>query len=391
MRIFSSLSHYNFRLYFLGQALSLVGIWMQGTAVSWLVWRLTHSPQWLGAVGFAAQIPILVFGLFAGVVVDRVYRWRLIVIIQLLAMIQAILLSFFTITGFISAPILLALSFLLGVIFAFDYPSRQAFLMDMAGRGDIQNAIALNSSIVHASRVGGPAIAGFVILKYGEGACFVLNAVSFVFVLIGLLMMKREELCPQSFESGESVFGSIIAALKYVWNSENIRRPLILVGILSIAATQYVVLLPQLIGERFLGGARELGLAMSFAGLGALFGAAYFAYRKKTDGLYRIVKHSLSVAGIMLVIISVVPTFVSAIPFFMVLGLATFLVVAGAHTIVQTEITGDLRGRVMSIFTISFFGLAPAGSIIAGLAASKIGVAFVIAIGGLICLLVPKK
>lgn len=391
MRFFSSLAHRNFRLYFFGQAMSLVGVWMQGTAVSWLVWRLTESPKWLGMVGFAAQIPILIFGLFAGVVIDRFSRWKLIVIIQVLAMIQALLLAAFTLTGMINAPLIFALSLFLGTIFAFDYPSRQAFLMDMAGKCDIQNAIALNSSIVHASRVAGPAIAGFIISRYNEGACFAINALSFIFVLTSLLMMNRDELCPQTIEIGNSMFNSIKEALKYVWRTENIRRPLILVGVLSLSAMQYVVLLPQLVSERFSGGSRELGLAMSSAGLGALFGAAYFAYRRKTDGLYNIVKHSLSSAGIMLIIISVIPTFNVAVPFFILLGLSTFLVVAGSHTIVQTEVESSLRGRVMSIFTISFFGLSPIGSMVAGLASAKLGVAFVIAVGGLICLLMPKK
>src|SRR3989338_7691517 len=183
MRLFSSFKHYNFRLYFTGQALSLLGIWMQGTAVSWLTWKLTSSPRWLGAVAFASQIPILIFGLFAGVVADRVKRLRLIVVIQIFAMFQAVILAFLTLTGQINAPLIFFLSLFLGVVFAFDYPARQSFLMDMVGRDDITNAVALNSSIVHGARVLGPVAAGLIIAAFGEGVCFSVNSVSFLFFL----------------------------------------------------------------------------------------------------------------------------------------------------------------------------------------------------------------
>ncbi|OGQ50063.1 MAG: hypothetical protein A3I09_00935 [Deltaproteobacteria bacterium RIFCSPLOWO2_02_FULL_47_10] len=387
MRLFSSFKHYNFRLYFTGQALSLLGIWMQGTAVSWLTWKLTSSPRWLGAVAFASQIPILIFGLFAGVVADRVKRLRLIVVIQIFAMFQAVILAFLTLTGQINAPLIFFLSLFLGVVFAFDYPARQSFLMDMVGRDNIGNAVALNSSIVHGARVMGPVVAGLIAAHFGEGMCFAVNAISFIFVLAALLMMKRNELYPQVMESHGSVNCSIKEGLRFVWNTREIRRPLKLMAIFSLAGMVYVALLPQIIGERFGGTARELGFAMSSAGFGALSGAVYLAVRKGTCGLYKIIRFFLGLAGVGSILVSVSPNLYFLIPALVITGLSGFMVVAGTNTIMQTTSPPEYRGRIMSIFTVAFFGLMPVGSLIAGQVASVVGAPFTIAIGGIICLI----
>lgn len=388
MNLFRSLKHRNFRLYFFGQSVSLLGVWMQGTAISWLTWRLTGSPRWLGAVGFATQIPILIFGLFAGVAADRFMRRRLVITIQIIAMLQAAILAFLTLTGHITPVLIFILSLFLGFIFAFDYPARQSFLMDMVGGEDIGNAIALNSSVVHAGRVLGPVVAGLLIAEFGEGACFAINSLSFLFVISALLLMRTKDLYPQGSENNhESIFKSITEGLEVAWNIVEIRKPLIFMSILSLAAMPYIFLMPQVVGERFGGSARELGLAMSMSGLGALIGAVYLALRKDNEGLYRQIKYCLFATGLGLVSIAFMPSLVAAAPSLVLIGIGSFIVVAGTNTIMQTLVPPQFRGRMMSIFTVSFFGFAPIGSLISGLAASRFGSHTVIAGGGAFCIM----
>ncbi len=387
MQIVRSLKHRNFQLYFTGQLLSLVGVWMQGTAVSWLVWRLTHSTKWLGAIGFATQIPILVLGLFAGVAADRLRRHTLVIGVQLFAMLQAAILAFLTITGVIDPWLIFFLSLFMGSIFAFDYPSRQSFLIDMVGREDITNAVALNSAIVHSSRILGPVLAGFIIAEFGEGTCFAINAASFLFVLASLLLMNRTKFFKQVVPNNGSIHGSIKEALIYSWKDLNIRRPLMLMAAFSFFGMSYVVLLPHIISTYFGGGASELGLAMGAAGLGALIGAIYLATRKGPAGLYGVVKMFLAAAGVALISLSLAPSLVSALPSLVLIGLGGFLVVAGTNTILQTIPPPAMHGRIMSIFTVTFFGFAPIGSLISGQMASFIGVKSTLAICGAMCII----
>ncbi len=361
---------------------------MQGTAVSWLVWKLTHSTFWLGAVGFAAQIPILVFGLLAGVIADRARRHTMVIVIQSIAMLQATILAVLTLTGTVNIYWILLLSLFMGFIMAFDFPTRQSFLMDMVGREDISNAVALNSSIVHGSRVLGPVAAGFIIAIFGEGTCFVINAISFLCVLASLLLMNKEELYPQVIESGHSVKESIAEGMQLARRTREIWVPLAIMAVLSFAAMPYIVLLPQIVSVRFGGSARELGIAMSAAGLGALIGAAGLALRKENEGLIRVIKVALGISGVGLVALAFIPTLITALPVLMVIGLSGYLVVAGTNTILQLYSPPESRGRIMSIFTVTFFGLTPVGSILAGHVASIVGVGPTIASGGVICLIV---
>ncbi len=386
MCLFRSFKHYNFRLFFVGQGLSILGAWMQLPATSWLTWRLSHSSEWLGLVGFAGQIPVLIFGLLGGVAAERAQRRRLIIIIQTLAMAQAAILAALTLSGNITVPLIFLLALFLGTVFAFDYPARQTFLMDMVGKEDISNAVALNSSLVHGARVIGPVVAGFIVKLWGEGICFVINAVSFLFVLASLLFMREKELLPQASIPDRSVKESIIEGLKVIRHMKELRRPLILMATLSIAAMPYMILLPQIINSKFGGGAGAYGLAMGVAGFGALSGAIYFAARKTMNGLYNIVRMSLILNGIALIIFAFMPTFFLAVPALMLTGLFAFLVVAGCNTILQINAPPEFRGRAMSIFTLAFFGVAPIGSISAGFIAHFIGPELTIAIGGTICI-----
>ncbi|MBI2341807.1 MAG: MFS transporter, partial [Deltaproteobacteria bacterium] len=391
MQVLRSFRHYNFRLYFAGQAASLIGIWMQGTAVSWLTWRLTHSPKWLGAVGFAVQVPILIFGLFAGVVADRVTRRRLIIFIQVLAMAQAVLMAVLALLNVITVEAIFLLSLFLGTVFAFDYPARQSFLMDMVGTEDITNAVALNSSIVHGARVLGPVVAGFIVAMYGEGICFAINAASFLFVLLGLILMRKNELNPQPLELNHSVGKSITEALKFVWSESSLKQPLLLLGVFSLSIMPYITLMPQIVETRFGGTARELGFTMGAAGFGALLGAIALAIRKQQSGLLELVKISLGISAVSLTAVAVIPNMFLAMPVLIILGLAGFFVVASTATILQIGSPAPLRGRIMSIFTVAFFGLVPIGSLVAGVTASYIGPAWTLTIGGIICGIVAGR
>jgi len=369
-----------------GQIFSILGVWMQGTAVSWLVWRLTESPRWLGAIGFATQIPILILGLYAGVVADRVSRYRLVILIQGAAMVQAAVLAILTATDLISAPIVFSLSLLLGVVFAFDFPSRQSFLMDMVGHEDIGNAIAINSTTVHTARVLGPVAAGFVIAEFGEEACFAVNAASFLFVLTALFLMRRSELFPQEYAKKISVRESIFEGLRFVSQNKTIKRPLFLMLILSLVAMPYVFFLPQIANERFGGGARYLGIMMSMAGFGSLSGAIFLAAKKKTDGFYPMILVSLGICGAGLMGVGLIKNFAFVLFSIYVVSCSSFLVVIGTQTVMQVGSPPSLRGRLMSVFTVTFFGFAPIGSFIAGQVAAFIGVGSVLAIGGTICI-----
>lgn len=388
MQIFRSFKHRNFRLFFVGQALSLLGSWMQGPAVSWLTWRLTESPKWLGVVGFASQIPILITGLLGGVVADRLKRRRLVIIIQTIAMIQAGMLAGLTLSGHISPITILILALFLGFILSFDFPARQTFLMDMVGKEDIGNAVALNSSIVHGARVLGPTAAGIIVSIWGEGTCFVINAISFLFVLASLFMMKEEELHPQVESTENSISKSISSALKIAWRTKEMRTPLLLMGTLSLSSMSYMVLLPQIVDTNFGGGAGSLGIAMSSAGFGALLGAIALASKKDAKDLSKIVLLSLLINGVALIGFSFLPTLVLAAPALVIIGLSGYLVVAATQIAIQNASPPDSRGRLMSIFTVVFFGLVPIGSLLSGFASAKIGPGKTIAICGIICIIV---
>lgn len=382
MRLVRSLSHRNFRLFFAGQTLSLLGVWMQATANGWLIWRLTHSSKWLGAMGFASQIPVLIFGLFAGVIADRVFRHRLVIGVQVVAMMQASVLAILTITDSITPVMVFILTFCLGLVFAFDYPSRQSFLMDMVGREDIGNAVAINSSTVHGARVVGPVAAGFIVAAWGEGACFAINAVSYLFVIIALLMMRKEDFFAQEISRNSSWRESIKEAINVAWRSPEIRRPLMLMAVLSFASMPYVFIMPQVVNETFKGGAKELGVAMSFAGFGALSGAVTLALRKQIDGLEKVITFSAVFAGLALVLLAASHVAPVSLLLLVVVGYSTFLVVAGTNTIVQTASPPQYRGRVMSLFTVIFFGFAPLGSLLTGELAARLGPHVSVALGG---------
>ncbi|MGE5301269.1 MAG: MFS transporter [Acidobacteriota bacterium] len=367
-----ALRHRNYRLYFVGQGVSLVGTWMQTLAMSWLVYRLTRSTVLMGTVGFFSQIPSLVMAPLAGALADRGNRLRKLIIIQALAMLQAFILSFLVLTGRIEVWHILLLGAFMGCITAFDIPTRQSFVIEMIEqREDLGNAIALNSSLVNGARLVGPSIAGIMIAIMGEGACFFLNGVSYLAVLGALLAMRMR---PGELISRRSrIFGEIKEGFTYAFRFSPIRSLLSLLALMSLTAISYQVLMPVFAGEVLQGGPNTLGFLMGFSGVGALTGSVYLASRKNVRGLGRVIVTAALVFGFGVIAFSFSRHIWLSMLMMIFIGFGIMVQMAACNTILQTIVDDDKRGRVMSLFTMAFMGTTPFGSLFAGWLASKIG------------------
>ena len=378
-----ALRHRNYRLFFAGQSLSLVGTWITRVATSWLVYRLTGSELLLGVVGFCGQIPTMLVAPFAGVLVDRWNRHRLLVITQILSMLQTLALAVLTLHGTITVTWLLALQVVQGLINAFDTPARQAFVVEMVeDRADLPNAIALNSTMVNGSRIIGPSIGGVLIAAFGEGWCFMVDALSYVFVVASLLMMRVEP-------AGPRVEARVLTELRhgfdYVRGSLPIRTALIVLAVVSTMAMPYSVLMPAFVAESLHGGPGTLGLLMTASGAGALAGGLYLAARKSVVGLGRVVMFATLWFGCGLIGFAFATTKWLAMAALPIVGAGFVVQMAATNTVLQTLVDDKLRGRVMAFYTMAFFGTAPIGSLVAGVAADRFGARTTIAISGLAC------
>lgn len=382
-RAFRALRHRNFRLFFAGQLVSLVGSWMQMLAQGWLVWRLSRSEWLLGALGFAQMGPVLFLGLFGGLVTDRFDRRRLVLATQSLLAIQAVALSALTLTGVVQVWMVLALAALLGCIHAFDMSARQAFLLDMAGREDLGNAIALNSSLFNGTRILGPALAGWVVARWGEGACFTLNALSYLAVLGGLLAMRFPDatgpLRPVSPWRAELAEG-----FRYAWGTPRVRAILGLVVATSLLGVPYAVFLPAYAGEILGGDSTGLGILMSAVGLGALAGALAVGYRKSTQGLDRVAGAAAFAFGLGVAAFALSDRFWLSAGLLLFTGFGLMAEVACANTLLQSFAPERLRGRVISFYVVGFIGVTPVGSLILGKLAETFGAPRVLAVSGLL-------
>ena len=366
-----ALSARNYRIYFAGQLVSLAGTWMQQIAMSWLAYRLSNSAVVLGLVGFASQIPILLLASLGGVMSDRFDRRRLMMITQSLAMAQALLLAFLTWQSWISAHGLIALAFLLGCINALDVPTRQAFAVQLVDRReDLPNAIALNSFLMNAARFIGPALAGFALAAFGEATCFLLNAASYLAVLLALLAIR----VPAHRGGSGSALAALRDGFRYVRQQREIRRLLLVVAAVSFLVTPYVVMMPLFAREILGGDARVFGLLIASAGAGSLVGSFYLASRSSTERLPRRVFAAVMVAGGVLTLFALNRSLVLAFPIVMVLGAAVIVAIAGCNTLVQTQLQDEYRGRVMALFSMSFLGIAPLGSLAVGSLSDLVGV-----------------
>ena len=380
-----ALVHRNYRLFLLGQSVSLIGTWMQQVAMSWLLYRLTASPFLLGLISFSSQIPSLFLSPLAGVAADRWNRHRALLVTQFLAMIQAILvLVVVQSSGDIVWP-LVGLGLFLGVINAFDMPLRQSFLVEMVPDRDLLgNAIALNSSIVNGARLFGPALAGLIIANWGESACFFLNAVSYIAVLFALLGMRDLPVRPKPLR------GRILERLKegfvYAFGFAPLRALLLLLTVVSFVAMSTGVLMPIFAKDILNGDAHTQGLLMGASGVGALSAALYLASRTSVLGLGQVIFACAAVFGLAQIAFSYATSLWTSVPILIVSGFCMMLTMASVNTLIQTITDEDKRGRVMSLYAMAFTGVAPIGSLVGGTLAARIGAPASVRICGGVCI-----
>jgi MFS family permease len=381
-----ALRHRNFRLFFSGQSISLIGTWMQRVALSWLVYQMTHSAFLLGIVGFSGLIPNLILTPFAGVVADRWNRHTQLLWTQSLAMLQALVLAFLVLTGLIQVWHIITLSILLGAIMAFDTPIRQAFMLEMVeSKEDLGNAIALNSSMVNAARLIGPSTAGLLISLVGEGICFLINGISYIAVIASLILMKLA--ARPAKQRRPKVLRQLREGLSYASKFEPIRAILLLLAVVSFMGMPYTVLMPIFAKDILHGGAEALGFLMGAAGVGALVGAAWLASRKTVLGLGRMIPLAAATFGTGLVAFSFSRWFVVSLFLMLFVGFGQMVQLASSNTLLQTIVDDDKRGRVMSLYAMSFMGMMPLGNLLAGAVAGKIGAPWTVFAGGIACML----
>ena len=384
--LWRSLRHRNYRLYLTGQLVSVCGTWMQQVALSWLVYRLTESATLLGVVGFASQIPIFALGAIGGVFSDRYSCHRVAVWTQCAALAQALLLSVLTLMGWIQPLHIILLGVALGVVYAFDMPARQALVHQLVDVEDLPNAVALNSSMINAARIIGPALAGMVVAKFGEGVCFMINALSYVAVIVALLMMRLPQRSRKTSTS-ISIARSLVEGGRYIFATTPIRDILILLGVIGFMGMPYMTLMPVFAGQVHKGGANVLGLMFGAVGLGALTGALFLARRKSVIGLGRVIVVATLGFGLGLIVFTISRPLWLSLLFLVGVGCGWMVLIAASNTALQTLSDNEMRGRVMSLFSTMIVGMAPFGSLLMGWAADQFGAPLVVAIGGGFCAL----
>ena len=390
-----ALRHRNFQLFFSGQLISLIGTWMQTVAQSWLVYRLTGSGLLLGSVGFASQIPVFLIAPIGGITADRGNRQRIVIGTQTASMILAFALAALTLSHTVRVWHIFVLAALLGVVNAFDIPGRQSFLVDMVGKEDLMNAIALNSSMFNGARVIGPAVAGVLVARLGEGWCFFVNGVSYIAVIAGLLMMNVH--APARASAQTSPWEHIIEGFQFVRHTAPIRTLLLLLGLVSVTGMPYVVLMPifadkilhnggqefaSLIGSHDLGAVR-LGILMGATGVGALLGALTLAVRSGVKGLGRWVAVCCGGFGLSLIFFAFSKSFWLSVLLLLPVGYFIMLQMASSNTLIQVMVPDALRGRTMALYSMMFMGMAPVGALLGGALSDRLGAPLTVALGGL--------
>ncbi|MFL5343482.1 MAG: MFS transporter [Hyalangium sp.] len=381
-----ALSHRNYRLFFLGQSVSLIGTWLTRVATSWLVYRLTGSAMLLGIIGFCGQIPTFLLGPFAGVLVDRWNRHRLLVVTQVLSMLQSFALAVLALMGIITVWEIAWLMVLQGLINAFDIPARQSFVVEMVeDRADLPNAIALNSSMFNGARLLGPSVAGALIAAAGEGGCFLIDGFSYVAVILSLLAM-RITLRPRERKS-QHVLTELKEGFDYAFRFPPIRAILGLLALVSLMGMPFTVLMPVMASEVLHGGPNTLGFLMAASGLGAFCGAGFLASRRTVRGFGVVIISTATLFGVGLVAFALSRHVALSLLTMVVVGFGMIVTMAASNTVLQTIVEERMRGRLMSFYSMAFMGTAPFGSLLAGLLATRIGAPTTIAIGGGACLL----
>jgi MFS family permease len=369
---FRALRHRNFRLFFSGQCISLVGTWMQSVSQAWLVLKLSNSPMALGEVAFASYMPVVVVALFAGAVVDRVDRRRLIIATQAMLMLSALVLAALTFTGVVRVEYVIALAALNGVVNAFDMPGRQAFVVEMVGRDDLPNAIAMNSMVFNGARMLGPALAGLLIALIGIAGCFFLNGISYLAVIWGLLLMEIAPRGAQAF--GSTVLRRVREGLTYVWRHRPTLYLLVLIAINSGFGIQYTILVPIFARDLLHSGPRGYGFLVAAQGLGAVIGAIAMNSRASTPrALRQNLVFGIFCSAVAIFIFGMSPWMALSLAAQTLVGLGLMHHMVTTNTMLQLFVSDELRGRVMSIYTLSFIGTAPAGSLEVGWVGEHVG------------------
>ncbi|MBN1509483.1 MAG: MFS transporter [Sedimentisphaerales bacterium] len=378
-----ALRHHNYRLFFGGQLISLIGTWMQMVAQSWLIYRLTGSAKLLGLIGFSSQLPVLLLSPVGGSVADRYNRHRILIITQTTSMLLAFVLTALTLAGLVHIWHMFILAAMLGTVNAFDIPTRQAFVVDMVGREDLINAIALNSSMINGARMVGPAVAGVLVASVGEGWCFLVNGISYIAVIAGLLLMTvtvHGRVPPVG-----SAFDSIIEGFRYVRHTGPVRALLLMLGLISLMGMPYAVLMPIFADKILHGGPEGLGLLMGAAGFGALVGALVLAAKRGIRGLGHWVAFAAMGFGASLILFSLSRTFWLSVAALLPAGFSMMIGLASSNTLIQSLVPDRLRGRVMAVYSMMFLGMAPFGSLLAGNLAEVLGAPGTVALGGVAC------
>ena len=385
--VFRAFSSRNYRLFFAGQGISLIGTWMSQTAVIWLVYSLTNSALLLGVVGFAQQVPNFLLSPFAGVLVDRLNRHRILIVTQILSMIQSLALAALAFSGTIHIWHIIALSVFQGCVNAIDMPTRQTFVVELVEqRENLSNAIALNSSMFSGARLVGPAIAGLVIAAVGTSMCFLIDGISYIAVIAGLLAMRIRPRKIAAIEPSNTVLRRLKEGFVYAFGFPPIRSILLLLGLVSLVGRPYTVLAPIFATNILHGGPQTLGFLMASSGCGALVSAIYLSSRSTIVGLGRIIAIAPTVFGTALIVFALSKVLWLSLMAMFVLGGSLILQSTSSNTILQTIVDEDKRGRVLSLFTIAFISMATFGNLFAGSLASRIGAPNTLVIGGVICI-----
>jgi MFS family permease len=384
-RALRALGHRNYRLFFSGQLISLIGTWMQSVGEMWLVYRLTHSSLLLGTAGFFSQIPVFILAPFGGMLADTRDRRKILVATQTSAMILAGILATLTLTGVVKVWHVFTLAALLGIVNAVDIPTRQAFVADLVARDDLMNAIALNSSMFNGARVVGPAVAGILVASIGEGWCFFANSASYIAVITGLLMMTFAGQRQRKQQMEISAFEHIAEGFRFVFAAPAIRALMMLLGAVSLFGISYAVLMPIFADQIFHAGAHGLGILMGFSGGGALVGAITLAFKKRVKGLGTWVTVSAAMFGVGLMAFSFSRHFWLSCALIVCSGFAMMVQMSSSNTLIQSMVPDRLRGRVMAVYSMMFMGMAPLGSLLAGTVAEHIGAPHTVAIGAGLC------
>lgn len=384
-QILRALRHRNYRLYFFGQAISLIGTWMQHIAMGWLVYRLTKSAFVLGLVGFAGQLPALVLTPLAGVLVDRWPGRKILLVTQALAMLQAAILAALALPEIIQVWHVIVLAMFLGVVNALDMPTRQAFVIQMVGdRNDLASGIALNSSIFNAARLVGPSVAGLIVAAWNEGVCFLVNAISYVAVLAALYAMRVP--ARNAATAAESIAAQLREGISYVVRNAPIRAMLALIATVSLLGMPYAVLMPIFARDVLDGGPRTFGFLVASSAAGSVLGAAYVASRRNAIGLEKAIPVGLTIFSVALLGFAFSRVMWLAMPLLVCAGCGMMVVFACSNTLVQTVVDDDRRGRVMSLYTLAFVGMGPFGVLLAGTLAQHLGAPLTVGLYGLACL-----